>query len=296
MNSITLNIDLSSRTALTRSIAALTAIVATLPRDAQVVNNHGFDPEARAVDTFEALKGAADAPKPKAVAPVATPSHPAVAPSPNVETAAGWTPVTPTPVPTAPALEATTMAAAQPVAAPAVPTDNVGNAPIAPAVTDMAPAPTTPVPPVVPTPTTVAATGVELDSEGIPWDGRIHQDAKGRMQKGAGAWKVKRGIDKELVEQVKNELRTAMAGAPQPVAPAASADPTPGTVGEISSPLVPAEGHTFATLLAACTAKGITPEQVAQAASDCSGGTVTAVPLLGPRADLIPFVAAALGV
>lgn len=42
--------------------------------------------------------------------------------------------------------------------------------------------------------------GAELDSEGNPWDTRIHSAGKSKLQN--GTWKLKKGVDKALVEQV----------------------------------------------------------------------------------------------
>jgi len=55
----------------------------------------------------------------------------------------------------------------------------------------------TPPPPPPPAPS------VELDSEGMPWDGRIHTTAKTKVAN--GTWKRARGVDKELVEAIKAE-------------------------------------------------------------------------------------------
>jgi len=61
------------------------------------------------------------------------------------------------------------------------------------------------------------AGGVETDSEGLPWDPRIHSGGK-KKNAGDGKWTAKRGInDPALVERVKAELRAVMAapgGAP----------------------------------------------------------------------------------
>ena len=60
---------------------------------------------------------------------------------------------------------------------------------------------------------TVAPEGVDVDSEGLPWDARIHAASKKTLARG-GTWKLKRGIDDALVESVKTELRATMAAAP----------------------------------------------------------------------------------
>lgn len=239
-------------------------------------------------------------PAPAPVAPVAEPA-PLVTAPPAVGTIPASAPPALAPPAPAPAPIATASAMTTPTSAPSAPAGGsfeqlkqaagVGN------VAPPAPVPADP-------PSACTAT-VELDSDGLPWDARIHQDTRGRMSvsgvKNAGGWKVKKTpagyTTKEAwlqyVEQVKAELRTAMSGAPAAPAPvAASAPATPAT----GNAAAPASGHNFASLIAACTARGITQAQIAEAASQASGGAVASVPLLGPRADLIPAVAAALGV
>jgi len=50
---------------------------------------------------------------------------------------------------------------------------------------------------------------VQLDSEGLPWNERIHTSARTKIAN--GTWKLKRGITPDLVEIVKEELRALMA-------------------------------------------------------------------------------------
>ena len=45
---------------------------------------------------------------------------------------------------------------------------------------------------------------VELDTEGVPWDARIHASTKTKLVKN-GTWKLIRGVDPVLVAQVKTE-------------------------------------------------------------------------------------------
>lgn len=52
-------------------------------------------------------------------------------------------------------------------------------------------------------PAPAPAGDVELDSSGLPWDERIHSAGKSKI--GNGTWKLKRGVDKALVEQVQAE-------------------------------------------------------------------------------------------
>jgi hypothetical protein len=44
----------------------------------------------------------------------------------------------------------------------------------------------------------------DVDAEGIPWDKRIHASSK--TKKADGTWKLRRGVDKDLVGKVKIEL------------------------------------------------------------------------------------------
>jgi hypothetical protein len=70
-------------------------------------------------------------------------------------------------------------------------------APVAP--TPEAPAPAAPEEP-APAPTVGDG---ELDSSGRPWDSRIHSSGKTKVAN--GTWKLKKGVDKALVEQVQAE-------------------------------------------------------------------------------------------
>ena len=70
--------------------------------------------------------------------------------------------------------------------------------------------------------------GVETDSDGLPWDHRIHASTK--TQTKDGKWKKKRGVDKELVDQVEAELKATM------TAPAAEAAPAEAAPAEAEQP------------------------------------------------------------
>jgi hypothetical protein len=69
-----------------------------------------------------------------------------------------------------------------------------------------------PVAPVVP-PVPAPPTGAKLDSEGLPWDRRIHASTKTRRVSD-DTWKLIKGVAPALVEKVKGELRLAMGAAP----------------------------------------------------------------------------------
>ena len=75
-------------------------------------------------------------------------------------------------------------------------------------------APAPPVPELADTTSTNTTMGyagsVDVDSEGLPWDGRIHSSNKKKITKD-NTWQLRRGIDSAVVEQVKAELRQVMA-------------------------------------------------------------------------------------
>lgn len=59
----------------------------------------------------------------------------------------------------------------------------------------------------------LVASGVELDSEGLPYDVRIHSAGKSKIAN--GTWKLKKGVDKDLVVQI-NAQNKALLAAPLP--------------------------------------------------------------------------------
>lgn len=148
--------------------------------------------------------------------------------------------------------------------------------------------------------TTEIATSVPVDSEGLPWDGRIHSSSKEKLVKDS-TWKLKRGVDKTLVEQVKAELRGVMAiPTTAPVTETHGLHPNPAPlVAEQSTapaPTAPAAGSitTFAQLMAAITAARIDQATVA-AILPTIDPAITSLAVVAPRPELIPRVAAALG-
>lgn len=140
---------------------------------------------------------------------------------------------------------------------------------------------------------TPVANNVELDSEGLPWDNRIHASSKAFLAKGGG-WKKKRGIDPAIVATVEAELRQLMSTqAPTAETAAPDATPPPPATTNVTPPPAPAGSiTTFPDLMAAITASGIDQAIVKGA---CEAVGVTAFPLLAARPDLIPAVAERLG-
>jgi hypothetical protein len=127
--------------------------------------------------------------------------------------------------------------------------------------------------------------GVELDSDGLPWDSRIHAGSKGKLAK-TKQWKKKRGVDQDLVDQVEAELRAAMSASPaNPVEAKPTPAPAPApaaATGAITS---------FPALMQRITAAGIAQADVTAAVNKQG---LQALPLLAARPDLIPAVAAEL--
>lgn len=94
--------------------------------------------------------------------------------------------------------------------------------------------------------TTVNAGSVDVDSEGLPWDGRIHSSNKKKIAKD-DTWQLRRGIDSAVVEQVRAELRQVMAipkhDASSVTVPAESSSPVSSgsPVHPVAVPAPPAE-------------------------------------------------------
>lgn len=80
-----------------------------------------------------------------------------------------------------------------------------------------------------------AAPGLVLDSEGLPWDARIHGETK--TQNKDGTWRAKRGLnDGAMVQRVKAELLALVAASP--AAAAAAPVLAPPTVAPVLTPPV----------------------------------------------------------
>lgn len=149
------------------------------------------------------------------------------------------------PLPPAPS----TAAVAPSPTAPEVPQASSATPPPAPSV-PAAPAPAAelaqaaiPLPP--------AAT-VEVDSNGIPWDERIHSGSRKKTQK--GEWAKRRGVQETLIKKVEAELR-GKTPAPAPAASAAPVPSAPTAPVAAAAPLPPpppvpqGEGLTFAQVI-----------------------------------------------
>lgn len=167
---------------------------------------------------------------------------------------------------------------------------NVPQTPPPPASAALPPAPPAELPPL---PVPGAGAGV-LDSDGIPWDNRIHAGSKTQCKD--GTWKLRPGVDKTVVDQVRAELKGVQA-IPAPAAPAAPPAPltlAPDVAPVVAPPPTPAPSAgptTFAELIkevgAAIGAGRLTPDQVNGA---CQVHGLPTCNLLAGRPDLIPTV------
>lgn len=136
-----------------------------------------------------------------------------------------------------------------------------------------------------------AITMPEKDSQGVVWDQRIHASTK--TQTKVGQWTRRKGVDDAVFAQVMGELTAAAIGAPLTVAPP---PPPPADPAPVAPPPPPAASGpmTFPEFVTKATAKGIKAETIV---AECQKHGVASVPLLATaRPDLIPTVAAALGV
>ena len=207
--------------------------------------------------------------------------------------------------------------------------------------TDLPPTPPMPAPqptPVTPAPPTAEqgaamdapqAPGIEVDSAGMPWDGRIHSATRSRVAD--GTWRQKRGVEDDVLAQVTAELRQTMAIPASPVqqnfiATTGHADaipsvpgqrfeavPVPPSVGSAAPPAPPvsstpvesagaaptaspSSGNQFPKLMQLITGKftkGELTQASIQAAVAKAG--LPSLPMLASRPDLVPVVATELG-
>lgn len=175
-----------------------------------------------------------------------------------------------------------------------------------------------------PAPAAPAASGVQLDKDGLPWDSRIHSDAAEKLTK-TGVWKTRKNLPEGYKAQIEAELRAVMnAGKPQPAgsetptqapAPAsqvqtASSAPAPSTttVAAVappapSAPVAPAPApapgaapaaaatNPFATFTRWILDHKLSATDVVLEVQKLG---LSSIPDLGKRHDLIPTVVAAL--
>lgn len=146
--------------------------------------------------------------------------------------------------------------------------------------------------PIAAPPTGSPAPAGEVDVSGLPWDARIHASSKAKVAD--GTWRLKRGVDNDLVTSVTAELKAVMS-LPTPTGPGTTTHvggvPVPGVPGVPVPPVI-----TFELLMIKLgqmlTAKTVTQEAINTA---CLTIGVT-IPTLAARPDLVPELAEKLGV
>lgn len=165
----------------------------------------------------------------------------------------------------------------------------------APMIAASLPAQIAPAPAAAPSaPATTAnlAGAVDLDSTGLPWDGRIHGSTKTKNKD--GTWRAKKGLnDAALVKRIEAEIRATMA-MPSPQPQPATAAPTAAPA---MQPVMSGPASSAAPVQPAATL----PPASAPSASGAIG-TMPAAPSLAPPSDvpanfdqLMPRVTAAIG-
>ena len=166
-------------------------------------------------------------------------------------------------------------------------------APVAPVAAEVFAQPTAPVAP-----------GIDVDSVGLPWDGRIH--AASRNKNSDGTWRLKRGVEPDTLTQVTGELKQTMAIAPLvpeppiappavPPAPPAAITPPPPT--QLDGLATTASPISFPVFMKAVTGAFVA-KQIDQAAitAACQAVGIPSLPMLTARPDLIGAMASALGI
>lgn len=157
------------------------------------------------------------------------------------------------------------------------------------------------------------APGIEVDSSGMPWDGRIHASSRARVAD--GTWRQRRNLEPATLTLVTSELKQTMAipapvvdvpipppfvpSAPVPAAPVAIVPPPPSTQAGAATTASPSNGATvtFPQLMQSIT-KAFTAKTLDQATIQAAVQSVglPALPMLASRPDLVGAVATALGI
>lgn len=150
---------------------------------------------------------------------------------------------------------------------------------------------------------TAHAPTVELDKNGLPWDGRIHAESKNKIAD--GTWRRKRNLDPALLATVEAELRSVMGAPAAPNVPSAAASPAaqvpvappaaPPAPPAAPSANAPDARAQFVALIGRASAAiqhgKATQAEVTQC---CVNAGVPALPLLANRLDLVAAVAASV--
>ncbi len=173
--------------------------------------------------------------------------------------------------------------------------------------------------PVPPPPPAKTESGIEVDADGFPWDGRIHAASRGKNAD--GTWRNRRGIENDFKNAVERELKITMgipviefaksiippppAEVPPPpfvnsVAAFAPPEPEVITPPESDGVVIGASHNssiTFPQLMMEIT-KGFAAKTISQSDIQAAIAEVglPSLPMLASRPDLVPAVADALGI
>ncbi len=160
-------------------------------------------------------------------------------------------------------------------------------------------APSTPPSGLPPVPSNLGATaGVELDSDGLPWDASIHSSNK-KKTADTGRWQRRRNVPDNVFDAKVAQLRAAVSvgnvAPPLAPPPIPTAIPLPATT---PGAAVSNSAATLATLLpritSAMAAGQLTAETAAAIAMELSGGKINNVAMLAVAPQLIPAFSARL--
>lgn len=153
-------------------------------------------------------------------------------------------------------------------------------------VTPVPPTPVVPPPPVVPLPITTAPSATpELDSEGRPWDARIHSKGKTKM-KSDGTWKPKKGVKPPFKEAIEAELMSSLNGGPV----AAAVTPPPPPPVAVAAPELTTQ--TLASLMTLATTKWPDPSvSAAKMQQVCDAFKIQSIAFISQHQELWPSIA-----
>jgi len=134
---------------------------------------------------------------------------------------------------------------------------------------------------------------IELDSEGLPWDARIHSSGAGKLAK-TGCWKRKRNIDPITIANVEAELRQKY-DSPAPAAPLVNhpaLPPTPSTTHVPPAPAAPEAITQLPQLMKYITGNEIQLDVIMPILANHG---LKGMPELAMKPELIPVIAKELG-
>ena len=138
----------------------------------------------------------------------------------------------------------------------------------------------------------VPKASVELDTQGMPWDIRIHARTKTKMKD--GSWKKLRGVGPNVVKQVEAELK-AVQNIPAPP-PSVAVPVPPVTAAAVQAPAVAVAAVPGFTDLMSLVTKSITEGKLKrdQVVEVLKPFGIPSLPLVSTRLDLIPAIMLAL--